>query len=144
MSENTAWKWLRENLKGKGRRLQRIENIVGSGMPDINGCFNGREFWIEVKAPKEPKRPSTPLFGSNHKVSQEQKNWFMEQRQSGGRGYLFIDTDQRRILIDGKFADDINTMTADEICDKSLWVAGKPMRNGEALIDLLVDALEEN
>lgn len=28
---------------------QRIENVVGTGVPDINGCANGIEFWIEAK-----------------------------------------------------------------------------------------------
>lgn len=124
MSEKTAYKWLRDNVALPGDRLDRLENLVAEGMPDVNGCFLGSEFWLEIKSPKEPKRASTPLFGSNHKVSQEQANWMMRQIKAKGRAHFFIVTDKRRILIDGKYADHINNFTVAETVRNSLWHAG--------------------
>lgn len=35
---------------------QRIESaMTGSGIPDLNGCINGKEFWLELKIGKVPR-----------------------------------------------------------------------------------------
>ena len=142
MNEVSAYRWLRNEVAVArlGDRLDRLENLVGAGMPDVNGCFNGSEFWIEVKAPTEPKRASTPLFGSNHKLSQEQKNWIKRQQMANGRVHIFIATDQRKILIDGKHAEKINEMTLAEIIGLSMWhCSGRAYMDAkEALRDALV------
>ena len=79
MSESSDYKTFKANVPEPGDRLDRIENAVVTGMPDINMCIGGTEVWIEQKSPKEPVRSTTPLFGSNHKISQEQANWFLRQ-----------------------------------------------------------------
>jgi hypothetical protein len=131
MSETSAFKTLKNNLVGSriNRRLDRVENVVVGGWPDTNGCFSGVEFHIEIKAPKEPKRATTPLFGSNHKLSQDQKNWIKRQMNSGGLAYVYIDTGKNRMLIGGSFADDINEMTVGELASIALWHATVPVRN---------------
>lgn len=124
MSEKTAYNWLKKNVFRSPHRIDRIENLVGTGMPDVNGCVvRGFEFWLEVKNPTEPKRPSTPLFGSNHKVSQEQANWFLTQRKAGGRCLFWIVTDKRRMLVPGIYADTLNKMTVSEIVEVACWSA---------------------
>ena len=46
--EKNLWLLIRENLKGV--HLQRIETgMTGAGVPDVNGCGWGKEFWIELK-----------------------------------------------------------------------------------------------
>lgn len=69
MSEKRAFTLLKRALvTGRAdRRLDRVENAVGTGWPDANGCFAGVEFWCEIKESTEPKRITIPLFGSNHK-----------------------------------------------------------------------------
>lgn len=137
MSESKSYAALRSKLLQPGDRIDRIENIIESGTPDINFCSEGVECWIEQKDPTEPKRSSTRLFGSNHKLSQEQKNWFLEQKNAGGRGYVLITTDKRWLLIDGcVHADFINDMTVQELCDISLWQAMKPIRGREKWMEL--------
>lgn len=129
MSEKRANKKLKENLVGLNRRLGRVENVVGDGWPDLNGCFDGVEFWIETKEPTEPKRPTTPLFGSNHKLSQAQKNWIKSQLLVGGLAYVYIDTGKHRMLISGSIADEINDMTVGELKLAALWWTKVPMQN---------------
>lgn len=121
MSEKKAYKWLKDNVMQPGDRIDRLENIVVDGMPDVNGCVLGSEFWMEIKAPTEPKRPTTPLFGSNHKLSQDQKNWILRQLKAKGNAYIFIVTDKRRILISGKYADNLNEMTVGLLLKHSMW-----------------------
>jgi len=46
--EKNLWLLLRANLPEI--HLQRIETgMTGAGVPDVNGCAKGKEFWIELK-----------------------------------------------------------------------------------------------
>ena len=46
--EKNLWLLLRTNLPYI--HLQRIETgMTGAGVPDVNGCAKGKEFWIELK-----------------------------------------------------------------------------------------------
>lgn len=132
MAESTDYKTFKKNVPQPGDRLDRIENVVVTGMPDINMCIGGVEVWIEQKSPKEPVRRTTPLFGSNHKVSQEQANWMLRQRKAGGRCYFLISTDKRWILVGGFLADQLNTMTVDELLEQAVWSTTKPVRDKES------------
>ncbi len=132
MSERQAYLTLATNITLPGDRIDRVENFVGLGFPDTNLCFSGMESWIEIKAPTEPKRETTKLFGSNHKVSQDQMNWFLRQRKAGGRGFIYIQTDKRRMLIDGtQHADEVNEKTINELLDIALWDASIPTSKAE-------------
>lgn len=131
MAESTDYKNFKKNVPQAGDRLDRVENVVVTGMPDINFCSGGVECWIEQKSPIEPKRKTTPLFGSNHKVSQEQANWMLRQRKAGGRCYFLISTDKRWILVGGFLADQLNTMTVDEIVEQAVWSTMKPVKDKE-------------
>lgn len=127
--ETAAYQWLRSNLFKHPHRVDRVENLVVVGMPDVNVKMVGREeFWLEVKAPVEPKRQSTALFGSNHRVSQDQMNWFLRQRRAGGKAFFWIATDKRRMLLSGAYADRLNQMTMAEVTEAALWlmVNGQP------------------
>ena len=46
--EKDLWRLIKVNLRDI--HLQRIETgATGSGVPDVNGCAKGQEFWIELK-----------------------------------------------------------------------------------------------
>lgn len=129
MSEKDAYKFLRDKVFLPRDRLDRIENLVVEGMPDVEFCASGTEGWIEIKAPTEPKRSTTPLFGSNHKVSQEQKNWILRQLKAYGVIYIFIATDKRKMLIEGRWAEQINEMTVQQIIDIAKWHRERPRKD---------------
>jgi len=131
MSEKNAYSNFRSNIIQRGDRIERVENLLVTGMPDVNYCFNGIEGWIELKQPTEPKRLSTRLFGSNHKLSQDQMNWFKAHMNANGRGHILIATDKRWFLIDGKHADSINEMDMTEIVIYSEWTTKKPVKDKE-------------
>lgn len=128
MNEKIAYQKFREKAIKPLDRCDRIENVVGVGNPDVNFCIEGIEGWIEIKCPKEPKKPLTPLFGSNHKLSQAQMNWFLRQRNSGGVGWVLIVTDKNRwILIDGcKYGDEINFLSVNLLVSKAAFKAVHP------------------
>jgi hypothetical protein len=129
MSESNDYKTFKKNVPGPRDRLDRVENVVLSGMPDINFCpVEGTECWIEQKSPLEPKRATTKLFGSNHKLTQDQMNWFMRQRTAGGRAFVLIATDKRWMLICGSHADHVNEMTVAELEQLAIWKTSKPVK----------------
>jgi hypothetical protein len=122
MSEKNAHKFLLRMRTTPHDRLERIENVLVPGMPDVNGCFDGREFWIETKQPREPVRASTPLFGSNHDLSQDQLNWFLRQRNAGGNGIIYVQTDKlTRLFIGAEFADIVNEATLKSLQAMAFW-----------------------
>jgi hypothetical protein len=129
MSESKDYKKLRDKVFTPRDRLDRIENIMVDGMPDINYCIEGGfEGWIELKSPMEPKRTTTRLFGSNHKLSQEQKNWFMRQTTAKGTAFILIASDKHWILIHGSQADDINDLTVQQLILNALWHSALPIK----------------
>ena len=70
MSEKADYQTLRKHLGHC--HLERIENIVGVGTPDVYYCIEGKQGWIEMKSPKEPVRANSKLFARNHKLLQSQ------------------------------------------------------------------------
>lgn len=128
MSEKNTYKSLKEHMLMPGDRIDRVENIVVTGMPDVNFCGNSIECWIEIKTPTEPKRKNTKLFGSNHKISMEQANWALRQIQAGGRVFFLIRTDKRWALVHGNEADYINDYTVADLILKSCWHSMDPTR----------------
>ena len=128
MSEVTDYNNMRKYMKQPLDRLTRIENVVGVGTPDVNYCIEGTEGWIELKSPLEPKRDRTPLLKSQHKVSQEQKNFMLSQFNAGGNGYVLICTDKRWVLMGGGLADGLNEMTVQQLIDNCQWTSEKPIR----------------
>lgn len=127
MSEKNDYNTFLANIRRRGDRIDRIENMTGDGIPDVNYCIEGVEGWIEFKSPIEPKRESTPLFGSNHRMRQSQMNWHLRQRQAGGISYILIASDKRWLLIDGQHADEINDLTVPQLIDIALWRVTRPV-----------------
>ena len=49
--EAKLWQDVKKGLKDA--HLVRIESRVGLGIPDVNGCFDGKVFWLVLKVIKE-------------------------------------------------------------------------------------------
>jgi len=95
--------------------LQRIENLLGSGMPDIHYSGGGSVGWIELKAPIAPVRRTTRLLGTDG-LNKDQINWHLYYAQHGGISWVLIRDDKRRMfLIRGNHAANMNDMTAAEL-----------------------------
>jgi hypothetical protein len=121
MSEKLAYKEFRKGICHKNDRIDRVENLMVLGIPDVNVCSDGFESWIELKTSVEPKRKTTPLMGSNHKLSIDQRNWMMRQVKAGGRCYILISTDKRWLLINGNYADFVNEQTVEQLIKVAEW-----------------------
>lgn len=124
MNEKAAYRAFRRALPPFAR-CDRIENVVCAGMPDVSLCLNGVEWWIEFKAPTEPRRAGTPLFGSNHKILPTQIAWFTRCLQAGGNCGVLISTDKRWIFIEGQHVPNLNSMPVADICARALWTSNR-------------------
>ena len=132
MTEKRSYAMLREKIFANSLdRVDRIENELVTGMFDVNYCIDGTEGWIEIKSPEEPKRQTTKLFGSNHKLSQDQKNWCLRELQAGGLAWVLISTEQRWLLIHGSHADNIHDLTISELIEIARWHKMKPVKGNE-------------
>lgn len=87
--ENSLWGWLskarlvfREKVD-----LERVENMIGSGHPDVRGICEGAHFYIELKSVPRPTRKT--LIDAT--LRKEQVDWMERYEKAGGRnGFLLI------------------------------------------------------
>ena len=94
MAESEFWHYLRNNIPG---HLQRIEDSISCGIPDVNYCIEHVEGWIELKwVPAWPKRLNT-CIKIQHFTS-EQFTWLAARYSAGGRVFLFIQVESCYML----------------------------------------------
>jgi hypothetical protein len=74
--EDKFWHWLRENIPG---HVQRVENGIDRGTPDVNACHEGKHVWIELKV------ADTDMSVA---VRKEQRVWAYRRTKAGGKVIL--------------------------------------------------------
>ena len=75
LNEKTGVKILSELKKAwPNVHFQRIETSVGLGIPDVNCCVNGVEFWLELKV----------SLGKRLAITKYQKAWILNRYKAGG------------------------------------------------------------
>lgn len=90
-TESTLWDWTSQAKRVFGNLLHlcRIENLVGVGHADVEGCLEGVQFWLELKVAKRPARRATKLrFGSP--LRESQVDWAKKRIAAGGRVWYLI------------------------------------------------------
>lgn len=85
MKEKDFWRSLQPKLNG---HVNRVENIAGSGIPDVNICHNGIETWVELKVAK----------GNYLLFEWSQLSWFKNRGQEKGRVKI-VAKDKEDIII---------------------------------------------
>jgi hypothetical protein len=118
--EVNLWTWIKAGLKGaKGLHMRRVENRVGNGDPDMDGCYNGVYFEVELKGCNRPVRNGPLVF----EVRDSQVAWHHKRLKAKGNTWLYIRvgkaSDIRRYLLSGsniacvKDAQDMKQCTED-------------------------------
>jgi hypothetical protein len=81
--EQSFWKLLKPHIPG---HVCRIENSCGSGMPDVNFCYQCRDIWLEIKADK--LIPDNSRVGDSVVnppcIRESQKIWHRARHLEGG------------------------------------------------------------
>lgn len=101
--ENRLWEWLHDGLKGvEGLHLVRVENLVSTGDPDVEGCWQGSYFEVELKGANRPVRGGK----LDWEVRRSQVLYHRKRTRCGGNTWLYarvgIDRDVRRYLVPGE------------------------------------------
>lgn len=115
---------------------QAIETfITGSGVPDINGCLDGVEVWIENKFAKGKRRIRVS-------VSPAQVGWIEQRLRHGGRVFIAVRYTTAKLdtlyLLHGSAARELASGTAPEAIAIGAWDGG-PARWGWGKVkDLLL------
>lgn len=85
--EVRLWEWMRDNLKTvKFLHMRRVENLVSEGDPDVDGCWAGRYFELELKGCDRPKTGGLLTFD----IRQSQVIWHRKRWRAGGNLWLYI------------------------------------------------------
>lgn len=77
--QKDLWKTLRKNLPQV--HWQRIEGLSMPGIPDVNGCCNGVEVWIELKI--------VPYYKID--LTMPQCTWLRKRVEAGGHTYVLAE-----------------------------------------------------
>ena len=89
MAEHDLWHTFRDRMKMHGH-LERIENLVGRGRPDVNYCIRSVEGNIELKQiPAWPSRPETVVPIPHY--TPQQRIWARQRIAAGGRVYVLLE-----------------------------------------------------
>ena len=78
-TEKKLYQALKNNLTKV--HWQRIETgALQQGVPDVNGCYGGHEFWLELKCTTSDRVSLSPF----------QVSWHMRRAASGGRSWILV------------------------------------------------------
>lgn len=120
LKEQRLWDRMKRNVGGSELWLNRIENRVGVGDPDVEAIAAGGLYSkVELKAVhKAPPRATTALLGDEG-LSTAQKNFLYRWNKLGGRSFILIGVGTgktaEQYLVHGKHCDIVNNLTLDEI-----------------------------
>ena len=119
--ERALWQRVRKaglqlKKEGHGVHLTRIENMVGEGTPDVEGCIDSVQIWAELKSCARPARSTTPI---RPKKRQSQTDWHRDRTQAGFKNLFVLiqvgEASQAKLyLIPGNLANQI-TSTENEL-----------------------------
>lgn len=118
--EQRLWDTMKRN-KPRGFWLQRIENVVANGMPDVHSTSKrGTQTWVELKSVLRPKRNYTRLLG-NEGLRLSQINWHLIAASKGVRSFVLIRDDHSALyLIDGVHAETLNDWPLAQVATANL------------------------
>lgn len=106
--------------KHPGLWLERVENVVADGQPDVRVASHCHIKEVELKAAKIPARADTPLLGKKG-LRVSQVSWHRKAAIYGLPVFTLIRDDRKRLyLVHCMHAQDINNMTVEQLRAVSL------------------------
>jgi hypothetical protein len=107
LKEQRLWDRMKTRTPNVRLRLERIENGLAVGMPDVIALCNALVTWCELKAIENwPAREATPVLGEANGVSRDQRNWHFDWQQYGGRSCVIVSVGLETFLFNQSFVID--------------------------------------
>jgi hypothetical protein len=98
-SERSLYKTLNKNMKSYWR-VQRVENLVGPGTPDLFYTINQEASgWIELKHIENWPKNSSTVVQIKHYTPQ-QRNWIRKFGLSGANVFLLLQGEKEYMIFD--------------------------------------------
>lgn len=110
--------------------VERVENSVQVGTPDVDYCLGGYTAKIELKyRPHHPSRPGTPVLGLGRGMRKSQIVWATKRIRAGGTVFLCIGTCAMTWFIDlrgltPKEMLDLEMASVQELHGRAVWRTG--------------------
>lgn len=123
-TEQRLWDRMRKHAAAAADRrvrLERVENLVGVGMPDVLAIYRGQVTWCELKSVDAfPARDTTRVLGPKG-ASVAQRNWHHDWYLHGGRSIIVVGVGTSFLVaIPGFLADAVNEMSRQELRDNCI------------------------
>jgi len=98
--------------------MTRIENRVAKGMPDVEGCLDGAQLWLELKSASRPRGGGA----LNFEVRAAQVAWHTARAVAGGVSYFLIGVGppRRLYLIPGVLAERLTQIAENDLAALSI------------------------
>ena len=130
--EQKLWDRMRHGLKDLVY-LERIENVVNPGRPDVDTLWEGVVLPIELKAiDRWPQRAGTPVLGGKG-LNQNQLNWWLTWKHWGGSGFIVVGVGLDMFAVPARLSEEVNAMTRERLQQfRSSWA--------ELFFDIKVEA----
>lgn len=114
LKEQKLWDRMRRAV-GEKVRLERVENVMTVGMPDVLALADGHVTWAELKAVDGyPARPATRVLGVEG-LSIKQKNWHLSWRRNGGTSIIVVGVARDLYALHGSHHDHVNEYSRAEL-----------------------------
>lgn len=114
LPEQRLWDRMRKAFASrKGVVLERVENLVNEGTPDVNcATVEGGGCWIELKQQDTPPAMSSTRLLGPKGLSAVQRNWHLDWRRAGGTSWILVGVGPDLfLLVPGPLHDTVNDMT---------------------------------
>lgn len=104
----------------------RIESVVGSGIPDLNWSWNGKEGWIELKHRSSPPvNPETPVVIES--INPHQRLFWRQRWESGGSVFVLVRIGMEWMLFSGYWAAfNLGKCDMQSLRDHATWLCDSP------------------
>lgn len=107
MHESSFWRSIKTGLQKASNNkiyLQRIEDKLSSGLPDVHFCYKGKTGWIELKQlPEYPIKIDTSIKIPHLTI--HQKQWHKNYYEAQGKSFALIKIKRDSYLFKGSFID---------------------------------------
>lgn len=140
--ENTLWTWLKRAKPIFRERLHmdRVENSCSKGMPDVEGCLDGAQFWLEEKSVKAPKDIA---FALRIGFQPGQVEWIAKRIGAGGAAGFLIKVSgsgkrPRTYIVHGRYGAALER----GVTEASLAILGKLVASPEDAIQTAITFME--
>lgn len=127
--EQLLWDAMRRGMTTQVR-MERLENVVGVGIPDVLVLADGVVTFCELKARVDfPALPLTRVLGAGG-LSVAQRNWHMLWNRCGGRSLIVVGVGtghlRQHMALWGRHGDRVNEMCWAELLGAACVVGAGP------------------